>query len=165
MTHRLRGHVATQLTEEKAAHLLNAVKAAAEQHGEGESSSLGVSWHSVGGGSPILLSAHTEGGGTHLRVMHDRRAELVTTVTLSAFGSLAAGFLVLLGGEAIGIQSLPLGLSLIGGAVASVLAVGRAAWASASRHSHRRVVALMDAASGSLEETAIHPVPSSSDTP
>jgi hypothetical protein len=165
VTHRLRGHTATPLTEDKAARLLNAVKAAAEQHGEGESSSSGVTWHSVGEGSPILLSAHAEGGGTHLRVIHDRRAGLVTTVALSALGSLAAGFIVLLGGEAIDLQSVPLGLSLIGGAVASVLAVGRAAWASGSRRSHGRVVALMDAASRSLEETTTDPVSSAMNTP
>jgi hypothetical protein len=165
VTQRLRAHIATPLTEDKAARLLNAVKSAAEQHGEGESSSSGVTWHSVGEGSPILVSAHAEGGGTHVRVMHDRRAGLVTTGALTGFGVLAAGFLVLLVGEASGLQSLPIGLSLIGGAVASALAVGRAAWVSSSRRSHGRVVALMDAASRSLEETSTDSVSSARNTP
>jgi len=164
-TYRLRGHVGTQLTEAKAAQMLNAVKAAAEQHGEGESSSAGVSWHTVGKRSPILVSAHTDGAGTDIRVTHDRRAGMVATATVSTLGSLAAGLIVLVGAESIGIQSLPLGLSMIGGTMASVLAVGRAVWASGSRRSFERVVALMEAASRSLEESTTSPASRSTDTP
>ncbi len=150
--YRLGGHFATNLTDERAARLLDVVRAVAEQQGEGEASSSGISWHSVGEGSQILVSAHAEGDGTRVRVVVDRRAGLMLTGTFSVLGSLAIGVLVLVGGEAIELQSLPLGLALMGGGMASVLALGRAVWASTSRGIRERVDALMDTVSRSLEE-------------
>ena len=61
LKYRLDAHFATKLTEERAAHLLSAVRAAVEQQGEGEASSSGMSWNSVGEGSQMFVTAHTEG--------------------------------------------------------------------------------------------------------
>ena len=149
--YRLGGHFATSLTDERAARLLDVVRAAAEQQGEGQASSSGISWHSVGEGSQILVSAHAEGGGTRVRIMVDRRAGLMITGTFSVLGSLALGVLVLVAGEALEFR-LPLGLALMGGGMASVLALGRAVWTSTSRGIRKRVDALMDTVSRSLEE-------------
>lgn len=150
--YRLGGHFATNLTDERAARLLNVVRAAAEQQGEGEASSSGISWHSVGEGSQILVSAHPEADGTRVRVMVDRGAGLILIGTSTALGSIAVGVLVLVGGEAIELFSLPLGLALMGGGMASVLALGRAVWASTSRRIRERLDALMDTVSLTLEE-------------
>ena len=81
--HRLDAHFATRLTEERTAHLLSAVRAAVEQQGEGEASSSGMSWNSVGEGSQMFVTAHTEGVGTRVRVMVDRKGALVIAATAS----------------------------------------------------------------------------------
>ncbi len=150
--YRLGGHFATNLTDERAARLLNVVRAAAEQQGEGEATSSGLTWHSVGEGSQILVSAHAEGEGTRVRVMADRRAALGLTATFSLLGSLAVGVVVLVAGEAAELQSLPLGLALMGGGMASVLSIGRALWVSTSRGVRERVDSLMDTVGRTLEE-------------
>ena len=150
--YRLGGHFATNLTDERAAHVLAVIRAAAEQQGEGEATSSGLTWHSVGEGSQILVSAHAEGEGTRVRVMADRRAALMLTGTFSVLGSLAVGVVVLVVGEAAELQSLPLGLALMGSVMASVLAIGRSVWVSTSRGIRERVDSLMDTVGLSLED-------------
>jgi hypothetical protein len=149
LKHRLDSYFTTELTTESAAHLLAAVRAAAEQQGEGESSTSGVSWHSVGEGSQILVTALSEGTGTRVRIMVDRSGGLVMTGMFTLLGVLAVGIAGAVGIGASGIES-GLAEGVLFGAVAGVLAVGRAAWASSSRGLRTKMNALMDAVSQSL---------------
>lgn len=157
--YRFGGHFETKLTDETAAHLLAVVRAAAEQQGEGEASASGVSWHSVGEGSQLLVSAHAEGEGTRVRIVADRRASLAIHVTFSTLGALAVGIVILVGGEVAEVQSLSLGLAMMGGGAASVFALGRAVWKSTSRGIRERALALMEVVGRSLDDSGSEPPP------
>jgi hypothetical protein len=157
--YRFGGHFETKLTDETAAHLLAVVRAAAEQQGEGEASASGVSWHSVGEGTQLLLSAHAEGEGTRVTIVADRRSSLAIHATFSAMGALAVGIAILVGGEVAEVQSLSLGLAMIGGGAASVFALGRAVWRSTARGVRERALALMETVGRSLEDSGLEPTP------
>lgn len=150
--HRLDAYFATKLTEERAAHLLSAVRAAAEQQGEGDANASGMSWHSVGDGSQVLVNAHTEGEGTRVRVMMDRRGGLAIIGTFSLLGALSVGIVTLVGLEALDVGSYVVGWTIFGSAVAGVLATGRAVWASNTRKIRDHLSTLMVTVSRSLED-------------
>ena len=156
LRHRLDVHFATKLTEARAAHLLSVVRAAVEQQGEGEASSSGMSWNSVGETSQLFVNAHTDGESTRVLVTVDRRQALVLAAIPTAFGVVAVAVLGLVGGEAIG-MSAALGVPLIVGGVAGVLAVARAAWASTARTIRQKSDVLIDTISRSLAETGSEP--------
>ena len=73
-------------------------------------------------------------------------------ITLHAVGVVAVSLIGLVGGEAVG-MSAALGVPLIVGGVAGVLAFARAAWASTSRAIRQKSDALIDTISRSLAET------------
>lgn len=150
--HRLDAYFATKLTEERAAHLLSAVRAAAEQQGEGDANASGMSWHSVGDGSQVLVNAHTEGEGTRVRVMMDRRGGLAIIGTFSLLGALSVGIVTLVGLEVLDVGSYVVGWTIFGSAVAGVLATGRAVWASNTRKIRDHLSTLMVTVSRSLED-------------
>ncbi len=150
--HRRDAEFATKLTEEKTAQLLTAVRAAVEMHGEGDANASGMSWNSVGEGSQIFVTAHTEGEGTRVRVTVDRRGGVLLTGTFSVLGALAFGVVSVVVFEAIQLESIAVGLSVLGGGVAGILALGRTAWASTTRGIRRKVDAVMETVSRSLAE-------------
>ncbi len=153
LKHRLDAHFATTLTEERASHLLSAVRAAVERQGEGEANAAGMSWHSVGEGSQILATAHTEGAGTRVRVTVDRSGALVIMGVSTVLGSLAVGLVTVIGLEALEFGSFIGGWSILGGGVAGVLAIGRATWVSTTRRVREQMNVLMDTISRSLAES------------
>lgn len=144
---------ATGLTEERSALLLSAVRVAVEQAGDGEANASGISWHSVGERSQVLVTAHTEGEGTRVRVLVDRRAELVPTAVFTLLGALSVGMATLISLEAANVASLALGWSLWVGGVAGSVAVGRAVWASSTRKLREKADNLLEAVSRSLTES------------
>ena len=150
--YRLDAHLRTKLTDESAAHLLSAVRAAVEQQGVGEADSSGLLWNSAG--HQVLVSAHAEGDGTRVRVVVDRRASLAVTGALSVLGAFAFAVAVVASGETGMLESVPLGVSMIVAGAAGSLALGRAAWASSAREIRQRVGSLMDAVGPLLAQTA-----------
>ncbi len=146
--YRLDAHFRTKLTDESAAHLLSAVRAAVEQQGAGEADSSGMLWHSIGG--QILVTAHAEAEGTRVRVVVDRRGGLIVTGALSLLGALAVAVGVVAAGETGVLESVAIGLSIIAGGAAGSLALARAVWASNSRAMRAKVDALMDTIGRSL---------------
>lgn len=153
LKHRLDAHFATTLTEERASHLLSAVRSAVEKQGEGEANSAGMSWHSVGEGSQMFATAHTEGDGTRVRVTVDRREGLVVIGTSTLIGALAVGIATVVGLEVVEFASVPVGWALLGSGVAGSLALGRAVWVSTTGRVRENMAALMDTISRSLAET------------
>ncbi|MEE9207360.1 MAG: hypothetical protein V3U67_03120 [Gemmatimonadota bacterium] len=156
LRHRLDVHFATKLTEARAAHLLSVVRAAVEQQGEGEASSSGMSWNSVGESSQLFVNAHTDGEGTRVLVTVDRRQALVLGAVPTMFGVVAVAVVGLVGGEAAG-MSAAFGIPLVVGGVAGVLALARAAWASTTRSIRQKSNILIDTISRSLAETGGDP--------
>ena len=155
LKHRLDAHFPTKLTEHTTAHLLSAVRASVEQQGEGEANSSGMSWNSVGEGSQFLVTAHSEGEGTRVRVVVDRRGALSILATFSLLGALAMAIMLVLVFEVVELESVGLGWTLLGGAVAGTLALGRAIWASTTRGIRKKVNALMDTVTRSLADVGI----------
>ena len=149
---RLDAYLAAELTEEKAAHLLALVRAAAEQQGEGEATASGMSWHSVGDGSQVLVNVHTEGDGTRVRLMMDRRGGLAIIGTFSLLGALSVGIVTLIGLETLDVSSVVVGWTVFGGLVTGALAAGRAVWASNTRKVRDHMSSLMATISRSLED-------------
>ncbi len=138
------------LTDESAAHLLSSVRAAAEQQGEGQADSSGMSWHSVGIGSQILVTAHADGNQTRVRLVIDRRGSLAAVGMFTLIGTLGVAMATIVGFEVIELQSQLLGWSIFGGAIGGSLAVGRAVWATTARKFRGRLDGLMDTVSRSL---------------
>ena len=155
--YRWAAHFERGLSEESAAHLLSAVRAASEQQGEGQADSSGMSWHTVGEGSQVLVTAHADGDGTRVRLVIDRSGALVAVGTFTLLGTLAVAIATIVGFEVIELQSQALGWSVLGGAVLGSLAVGRRVWASTSRTFRRRLDSLMDTVSRSLSASADEP--------
>ena len=62
LQHRPDVHFPTKLTDERAAHLLSAVRATVEREGEGQANSSGMSWHSKTGGEPDLCERQRRNG-------------------------------------------------------------------------------------------------------
>lgn len=156
--HRLDVYFATKLTESRSARLLSAVRAAAEQQGEGDANLSGMTWNSVGGASKIYLSAHDEGEGTRVRLIVDRSGPFVATAVSSLLGALAVGAVSVVGFEIIELGSVPIGLALMGGGMAGVLALGRTVWVSTTRQFREKADALMEAVSRSLAEVSGMPI-------
>ena len=152
--YRLDAYFTANLTDHRTAHLLSAVRASAEQQGEGQADSSGMSWHSVGEGSQILVTAHAEGEGTRVRVVADRRGAFAITGTFTLLGALAVAIAVVAAGEIGALQSAAVGLSLIAGGIAGTLVLGRAVWASTARRIRAKVDGLMDMVGRSLGESA-----------
>jgi hypothetical protein len=148
------GDFDTTLTAEKAAYLLAVVQAAAEQQGEGGATPSGLSWHSVGEGTQYLVTVHAEGTGSRVRIVADRRTALAITGTFTGLATLATAIGILVVGEAGGIQSLPLGLGIMGTGVAAVLGAGRTIWKLTSRAASERVDQMMGLVARSLEKLA-----------
>ena len=103
--YRLDAHFSANLTDHRTAHLLSAVRASAEQQGEGQADSSGMSWRSVGEGSQILVTAHAEGEGTRVRVVADRRGAFAITGTFTLLGALAVAIAVVVAGEIGALES------------------------------------------------------------
>lgn len=150
--HRLNAYFSTKLTEERAAHLLSVVRAAAEQQGVGEANASGMSWHSAGEENQILVTAHTEGEGTRVRVVVDRRGGLAIIGTFSLLATISVGIVTLVGLEALDVGSYVVGWTIMGGGLAGSVAAGRAVWASTSRKIREKVNALMVTVSRTLED-------------
>ncbi len=138
------------LSDESAAHLLSAVRAAVEQQGEGQADSSGMSWHSVGEGSQVLVTAHADGDRTRVRLVVDRSGPLVAVATFTLLGTLAVAIATIVGFEVLELQSQVLGWSVLVGGVLGSLALGRRVWASTARKFRGQLDGLMDTVSRSL---------------
>ena len=149
LKHRLDAHFETKLTEETKAHLLSAVRAAVEMQGRGEAYASGMSWNSVGEVSQVFVTAHAEGEGTRVRVAVDRRGALFLTATFSLLAAVIGPVVV----TVLEPESVAVSAAIIGGAVAGILGLGRAMWASTTRGIREKVDALMDTVSRSLAES------------
>ena len=147
--HRLDAHFETKLTEKTKAHLLSAVRAAVEMQGRGEAYASGMSWNSVGEASQVFVTAHAEAEGTRVRVAVDRRGALILTATFSLLAALIGPVVV----TVLEPESVAVSAAIIGGAVAGILGLGRAMWASTTRGIREKVDALMDTVSRSLAES------------
>lgn len=150
--YRLEGYFDKKLTTTEAEVLLSAVRAAAEQQGEGSADSAGMSWHSVGEGSQFLVSAHAERDGARVRIVLDRRGGLAIIGMFSGLGALATSIAVVVAGEVGGLTSMPLGLSLIAGCVTGSFALGRAVWTATGRSFRAKADRLMDTVSRVLAD-------------
>lgn len=152
--YRLEAHFESGLSDESAAHLLSAVRAVVEQQGEGHADSSGMSWWSVGEASRVRVTAHAEGDRTHVRLVIDRSGALVAVTTFTLLGTLAVAFATMLSFDAIELQSLVLGWSILVGGVLGSLALGRTVWASTARKFPGQLHGLMDTVSRSLAAPA-----------
>lgn len=139
-----------RLSNESAAHLLSAVRSAAEQQGEGQADSSGMSWHSVGAYSQVLVTAHADEDRTRVRLVVDRSGALVAVGTFTLLGTVMVAIVTVVGFEVIELQSQALGWSVLVGAVLGSLAIGRTVWASTARKFRGQLSGLIDTVSRSL---------------
>lgn len=137
------------LTREDAERVLVAVREAAEQHGQGDASSAGMSWRSVGEPSQMYATVRREGEGTRVRVTVDRGGGLLLTGFLSTIGGIIAASIV---GAVLDPASAVVGTALVGGGLAAGLTVGRALWAATTRSVRHRLDRIMDAVGSSMDE-------------
>jgi mannose-6-phosphate isomerase-like protein (cupin superfamily) len=151
----------SELTEHEAARLLSAVRSAAGRPGKGDSSSVGMSWHSGTEGSELLVTAHAEADGTRVSARIDRGTGLLLT-SLATAGGIFASILVAIGAAEEATISPYL---VLGGGVAGTLALARAYWASSTRRMRRQLGDIMDtirrslAGRGGDEPRASEPLP------
>lgn len=128
----------TELTEERASRLLSAVRAIADQPGEGNADAFGMSWQSFKGFNRITVTAHSEADGTTLRVRVDRGWSLFWTAFLSQLGIVMSIWVLIETvseyGELAALAAIPAG----------VLALARAFWASSTGTIRDHVGALVD---------------------
>jgi len=149
LQHRRDVRVRTELTAEKAAHLLATVRGIVEAQGEGQSDASGMSWHSKGGAVHTSVTANAETAGTHVRVRVDRRGMSF----LTAFSSVVATM-------PFASPLIDAGPSIVSVALAVLpVAVGRVFWAYSTRRAREKVEALVDTVGRSLAETGREPAP------
>jgi hypothetical protein len=149
LEHELSARFEVRLTEEQSAHLLALVRAAADQHGEGTSTTAGLSWNSVGEGSHLFVSAHREGEGTRVRVVVDRRGVLFATGALGLTVGLIVPFIV---ASNLDFQSMAANAAIFAGGLGGSLAAARAFWSSTTRRLRNRAEALMELFARTLDE-------------
>ena len=149
--HRREAHFTRRLDEEGTARLLSAIRAAAEQAGEGHSDSTGLTWHSTGEANPFQVSAHIDQDGTTVRLVADRRSALTGTALATSAATFSLAFALVLLFEAVELQSQVLGWSTLGGTMLGTLALGRAVWSSMSRRVQGRLDRLLEVVHRSVE--------------
>ena len=143
LQHRPDVHFPTKLTDERAAHLLSAVRATVEREGEGQANSSGMSWHSKRGATQFFVNANAEMDGTRVRVRLDQRGKFFGTAWFSLVASWPMASFLIDGGP-----------SIVSVALAALpVALGSIFWASTTRGTQEKVDALMDTVSRSLTET------------
>lgn len=149
LKHELIAHFDERLTDERAARLLAIVRATVDQQGEGESTTAGLSWNSVGEGSQLFVTAHSEDERTRVRVAVNRRDVLVITGTLS----LTAGVLMpAVVTSILGVESLAINAAVFAGGFGASLAAARGFWAVTTERLRERTGALMDKLSEALAQ-------------
>ena len=136
------------LSGAQASRLLTAIRAAAEQHGEGEAHETGVLWSSKGEPSRTFVSAYPEREGTRVHVGVDRSGGLLLTTFLNVTGGAIVASIV---GAVLDPDSIAAGAAILGTGIAGGLTLGRAVWAATTRRVQARVDRLVEAITASLE--------------
>lgn len=151
LKHELIAQFDERLTDERAAHLLAIVRAAVDHQGEGDSTSAGISWNSVGEGSQLFVTAHSEDERTRVRVAANRRDALVITGALS----LTAGVLVpSVITNILDFESVAINAAVFAGGFGASLAAARAFWAVSTEQIRERTGAIMDKLSEALAQSS-----------
>jgi hypothetical protein len=152
LKHELTAHFDVPITEERAAHLLAIVRAAADQHGIGDSGTGGMSWNSAGEGSQLFVTAHREEEGTRVRVAVNGREALAIAGVLS----LSAGLIIpFIAAANFGFESLAVNSAIFAGGLGGSVAAARAFWSSATKRYQRRANELMDVVARTLDQSSI----------
>lgn len=156
--------VSGELTEAQATHLLAAIRAVAEQRGEGDATATGVSWSSRGEVSRTFVAAYSEKGGTRVRIGVDRSGGLLLTAFLNLMAGVLTASVV---GAVLDPDSLAAGAAVLGSGIAGGLAAARTVWAVTTKRVRARLDSLVDAVGNTLDDTATAspaaPEPGSSD--
>jgi len=145
-----------ELDEDAAVRLLSAVRSEAGRRGTGESSAVGMSWHSESEMDVVLVNAHAEANSTRVVASIDRHTGLLLTA-LGAAGGILASFLAAIGvaGETTISPYL-----VLGSGIAGSLALARAFWATSTRRVRKELDILIrtidrSLRSGSAERPAV----------
>lgn len=146
LRHRVDAQFPVILTQDRATHLLSAVRAETGKQGQGQADAAGMSWHSEPGATRVSVTAHSDHDGTTVRVGVDRTSGVIQFVILALMAIVAWSLMVVEDVESLG--DLLEWFSLPAGG----LAIGRVIWASSTRAIEERTTALLDAVSRSLAD-------------
>ena len=146
--HRVEARFPIALTQERATHLLSAVRADTDKQGQGQADSAGISWHSEPGIQRVSVTAHSDQDGTTVRVGVDRTSMIVQVGIIVLMAIIGWVWVVLEDIQSLGDLLEWLLVS------AGSLAIARAFWASSTRAIEERTTALLDTVSRSLADPA-----------
>jgi hypothetical protein len=148
--YRLEASVSGSLPEEQLPHILDAIRRAADHHGEADSELGSLAWKTVGEVSQIHVVVRPEADRASVQLSADRSGAFIMTWFFSVAGGMVGAGIV---GAIIEPTTLLGGLSLFAGMAALGLGTARTLWARGTRRFRARFSGFFDSVRQAVESS------------
>jgi hypothetical protein len=147
-----------RLPPEEYRRLVELIRKALEHQGEASEVLGGIEWKTVGELAAVYVNVSPRGDSTSIQIVGDRGgAGAVTFVFPMAGAAILVGAL----GAAFQPDTAAGIVGLVGGLMSGGFLIARTLWVSSGRKLHKRLTALMDSLSGTVNRAALPPEPPS----
>lgn len=148
--YRLEASVSGWLPEERLPHVLDAIRRAADHHGEADSELGSLAWKTVGEVSQLHVVVRPEGDRASVQLSADRSGAFILTWFLSVAGGMVGAGII---GAITEPTTLLGGVSLFAGMTAAGLGTARTLWARGTRRFRTRFSGLFHAVRQAVESS------------